>query len=119
MLILLFCNILFCIANSIFARLFNELEGKVNEITPGASSKKRKRIHYSDESYMKIEAIDAAELIRLDRMTWDVNNANSNYEYVNDLHASMMEELDNAFIVMVEYQKRKDLYKQFLDAKYR
>jgi len=119
MLILLFCNILFCIANSTFARLFNELEGKVNEITPAASSKKRKRVHYSDESYMKIEGIDAAELIRLDRMTWEVNNANSNYEYVNDLHASMMEELDNAFIVMVEYQKRKDLYKQFLDAKYR
>ena len=52
-------------------------------------------------------------------MVWEESNALINYEYVNDLHASMMEELDNAFIVMVEYQKKKDLFKQFLDAKYR
>jgi hypothetical protein len=102
-------------------KLFNELgeKGKVNEVTPVARSKKRSRSPYSDESYREIEGIDSAELNRLDRMVWEESNALINYEYVNDLHASMMEELDNAFIVMVEYQKKKDLFKQFLDAKYR
>ena len=52
-------------------------------------------------------------------MTWEVNNATSNYEYVMDVHNSMMEDLDNAFVVMVQYQKKKDAYKQSLDLKYR
>ena len=111
LLILLFCNIRFRIANPTFMKLFNEVGV--------ARNKKRSRSPYSDESYREIEGIDSAELNRLDRMVWEESNALINYEYVNDLHASMMEELDNAFIVMVEYQKKKDLFKQFLDAKYR
>lgn len=52
-------------------------------------------------------------------MTWEVNNATSNYEYVMDVHNSMMEDLDNAFVVMEQYKKKKDAYKQSLDLKYR
>jgi hypothetical protein len=66
-----------------------------------------------------IEDIDPSELTRLSRMTWEVNNATSNYEYVMDVHNSMMEDLDNAFVVMEQYKKKKDAYKQSLDLKYR
>jgi predicted RND superfamily exporter protein len=119
-------NIPFCIANPTFTKLFKELEekvkkdtSKVNEVTPAASRKKRKESHHSDESYMLIEDIDPSDLTQLARMTWEVNNATSNYEYVMDVHNSMMEDLDNAFVVMVQYQKKKDAYKQSLDLKYR
>jgi hypothetical protein len=97
----------------------NGVTPKVNEVTPAESSKKRKACHHSDESYMLIEDIDPADLTRLSRMTWDVNNATNNYEYIMDVHNSIMEDLDNAFVVMVQYQKKKDAYKQSLDLKYR
>ena len=119
-------NIPFCIANPTFTKLFNELEKKVkedtpkvNEVTPATKGKKRKATHHSDESYLLIEDIDPSELTRLSRMTWEVNNATSNYEYVMDVHNSMMEDLDNAFVVMEQYKKKKDAYKQSLDLKYR
>lgn len=68
---------------------------------------------------MLIDDIDPAELTQLAKMSWDINNATCNYEYVMDVHNSMMEDLDNAFVVMVQYQKKKDAYKQSLDLKYR
>ena len=50
-------NIPFCIAKSFITKLFDDLEAKkdgvtpkVNEVTPAASSKKRKACHHSDES---------------------------------------------------------------------
>ena len=78
-----------------------------------------KMIKYADNTYEKLPGIKPDELSKLYEMGRDVIHATSNYEFYRDEQLDLIETMDNAFIVMIETNKSKDLYKQSLDRKYR
>ena len=80
---------------------------------------KKKKVKYSDESYEELDGMHPEELRQLNRMQDDAYYAAANYEELLDLKGSMAQGITDALLLKNKMDNFVDMYKEYLDLKYR
>jgi hypothetical protein len=80
---------------------------------------KKKKVKYSDESYEELDGMHPEELRQLNRMQDDAYYAAANYEELLDVKGSMAQGITDALLLKNKMDNFVDMYKEYLDLKYR
>ena len=89
-------------------------------VSPDKDTIKRKRsVHYTDESYEELPGMEPDELRQLNRMQENADRATDSYEELADVERELHDEVQLLWHTKVKIDGMVMSFKEYLDLKYR